>query len=150
MRWRVGLFRAALSIAPVPIHLILQHWLTINAFMPLCWGDLLGGLVPHASPGATLSGLDRRIGGHGLENKYSAVFPLAALLFGMADRRRSICTTARRRIAPNRNPRTQINDLGLSRICTNQHCHAPGSSDVARSGAKVRRCLERQRRFPRI
>ncbi len=33
-------FLAALSIAPVPIYLILQHWLTMNAFEPLCWGGI--------------------------------------------------------------------------------------------------------------
>ncbi len=45
--WEGGRFAqgiAALSIIPVPIYLILQHWLTMNAFEP-CSGQAFSG--PH-------------------------------------------------------------------------------------------------------
>lgn len=45
--------------------------------------DLLGRVTPHFSPGTTLSALIGILAGIGLENKYSIVFPLAGLLFGI-------------------------------------------------------------------
>ncbi len=75
---------AALSIAVVPIYLILQHWLTMNAFEPLCWTGVLWALS------RIIRRRDARywiaIGvlvGLGLENKYSIIFPVAGLLLGL-------------------------------------------------------------------
>jgi hypothetical protein len=74
---------AALSIAPVPIYLILQHWLTMNAFEPLCWAGIFWAasrLILRQDPRYWL--LIGAFAGIGLENKYSIAFPLAGLLFG--------------------------------------------------------------------
>ena len=75
---------AALSIAFVPIYLILQHWLTMNAFEPLCWTG-----VSWAASRIILR-RDQRywifigvLAGLGLENKYSIVLPVAGVLFGL-------------------------------------------------------------------
>lgn len=80
---RYAQFLAALSIAPVPIYLILQHWLTMNAFEPLCWAGIFWAasrLILHREPRYwVLVGV---LAGIGLENKYSIVFPLVGLLFG--------------------------------------------------------------------
>jgi hypothetical protein len=107
------------ALCPVPRSCVhrsgpdLSHTPTLahdERFRALMLGrDLLGGyLMLRQEPRYLV--LIGRLAGIGLENKYSVVFPLAALPFGMADRRRSFFTTAHRRIAPNRNPRTQIND----------------------------------------
>ena len=74
---------AALSIAPVPVYLILQHWLTMNAFEPLCWTGILWAasrLLLRQDPRYWL--WVGALAGIGLENKYSIVFPLAGLLVG--------------------------------------------------------------------
>lgn len=75
---------AALSIVPVPIYLILHHWLTMNAFEPLCWLGIVWAasrLLLRQQPRYWL--LIGVLAGIGLENKYSIVVPLAGLLFGL-------------------------------------------------------------------
>jgi hypothetical protein len=77
-------FLAALSIAPVPIYLLLQHWLTMNAFEPLCWAGIFWAasrLILRQEPRYLV--LIGALAGIGLENKYSIVFPLVGLLFGI-------------------------------------------------------------------
>jgi hypothetical protein len=75
---------AALSIAPIPIYLILQHWLSMNAFEPLCWTGLLWAasrIILRRDPRYwVVVGL---VVGFGFENKYSIVFPVAGLLLGL-------------------------------------------------------------------
>lgn len=75
---------AAVSIATVPIYLILQHWLTMNAFEPLCWTGLLWAasrIILRRDPRYwVVAGL---LVGLGLENKYSIIFPVAGLLLGL-------------------------------------------------------------------
>jgi hypothetical protein len=76
---------SALVVIPVPIYLILNHWLTMNAFEPLLWTGILWCAV------RMINTKDPRywlwIGllvGLGLENKYSMVFGIGGLLFGLA------------------------------------------------------------------
>ena len=75
---------AALAIAPIPIYLIMQHWLTMNAFEPLCWTGVLWAasrIVLRRNPRYWIA-----IGvlvGLGLENKYSIILPVAGLLLGL-------------------------------------------------------------------
>jgi hypothetical protein len=75
---------AALAVVPVPIYLILQHWLTMNAFEPLCWTGILW-----ATSRIVLRGDPRywmvvgALVGLSLENKYSIVFLIAGLIFGL-------------------------------------------------------------------
>lgn len=74
----------ALSIATVPIYLILHHWLTMNAFEPLCWAGLfwaVSRLIVRQEPRYWL--LIGTLAGIGMENKYSIVFPIAGLLLGL-------------------------------------------------------------------
>ena len=75
---RYAQFLAALSIASVPIYLILQHWLTMNAFEPLCWAGIFWAasrLLLRQDPRYLVSiGV---LAGIGLENKYSIVFPFS-------------------------------------------------------------------------
>jgi hypothetical protein len=81
---RYAQFLAALSIAPVPIYLILQHWLSMNAFEPLCWAGIFWAasrLILRQEPRYLV--LIGALAGIGLENKYSIVFPLVGLLFGI-------------------------------------------------------------------
>ncbi|WP_213807462.1 glycosyltransferase family 39 protein [Granulicella sp. dw_53] len=76
-------FLAALAIVPVPVYLILQHWLTMNAFEPLCWTGILW-----AASRITLRRDPRYwivvgvLVGLSLENKYSIVFLVASLTLG--------------------------------------------------------------------
>ena len=75
---------AALAILPVPIYLILQHWLTMNAFEPLFWMGVLWAvlrMIRRNDPRYWL--LVGVLVGIGLENKYSMLFLAAALLFGL-------------------------------------------------------------------
>jgi hypothetical protein len=75
---------AALSIALIPIYLILQHWLTMNAFEPLCWTGVLWAasrIILRRDPRYwSVIGV---LVGLGLENKYSIVFPVVGLLLGL-------------------------------------------------------------------
>lgn len=84
--WGGGQFAqgiSALAIIPVPIYLILQHWLTMNAFEPLFWTAALWAasrIVLRQEPRYWLL-----VGvwvGLGLENKYSMFFLAVALLLG--------------------------------------------------------------------
>ncbi len=81
---RFAQIMAALSILPVPIYLILQHWLTMNAFEPLLWTAVVWAglrLVRLGEPRYWL--LIAAFIGIGLENKYSMVVPAGALVAGL-------------------------------------------------------------------
>src|ERR1700761_8047982 len=71
---------AGAMVIPVPIYLLLDHWLTMNAFEPLLWAGLVWLVLR-----LTLRGDPRywlAIGalcGIGLLNKYSMALPMAAL-----------------------------------------------------------------------
>ena len=71
---------AAVAITSVPIYLILQHWLTMNAFEPLCWTGIFWAasrLVLRKEPSYwVLVGV---LAGISLENKYSVIFPIVGL-----------------------------------------------------------------------
>lgn len=75
---------AALAILPVPFYLILNHWLTNNAFEPLIWMGCIWCVLR-----AINSGEDRFwlwfgvLVGVGFENKYSIAFLLAGILTGV-------------------------------------------------------------------
>ena len=75
---------AGFAIIPVPVYLMLNHWLTMNAFEPLLWTTVLWlmlRLFGRNEPRYWLA-----IGvllGIGLENKYSIAFLAAALVFGL-------------------------------------------------------------------
>src|SRR5579872_5293643 len=76
---------AALAVIVVPIYMVLQHWLTMNAFEPLIWMGCAWCVVrmindedPRYWVGFGL------LAGVGLENKYSIVFFAAAMLIGLA------------------------------------------------------------------
>jgi hypothetical protein len=75
---------AGFAIIPVPVYLMLNHWLTMNAFEPLLWMTtlwLMLRLIGRNEPRYWLA-----IGvlvGVGLENKYSMVFLAGALVFGL-------------------------------------------------------------------
>jgi hypothetical protein len=75
---------AALSIAVVPINLILQHWLTMNAFEPLYWTGIFWAasrIILRRDPRYWM--VIGVLAGFGLETKYSIVFPVAGLLLGL-------------------------------------------------------------------
>jgi hypothetical protein len=76
---------AAFAVIPVPIYLVLNHWLTMNAFEPLIWTGLAWAAIRaiRLQDGRywLLAGL---MLGVGLENKYSVVFCAAALLPALA------------------------------------------------------------------
>ena len=75
---------AALAILPVPFYLILNHWLTNNAFEPLIWMGCIWCVLRTIN-----SGEDRYwlwfgvLAGVGFENKYSIAFLLAGILTGV-------------------------------------------------------------------
>lgn len=75
---------AALAILPVPFYLVLQHWLTDNAFEPLIWMGCIWCVLR-----AINSGEDRYwlwfgvLAGLGFESKYSIAFLLAGILAGV-------------------------------------------------------------------
>jgi 4-amino-4-deoxy-L-arabinose transferase-like glycosyltransferase len=76
---------AAFAILPVPITLILNHWLTMNAFEPLIWTVLAWAALRamNANDGKywLLAGA---MAGVGLENKYSISLFGFGLLVGLA------------------------------------------------------------------
>jgi hypothetical protein len=75
---------AALAIVPVPIYLILQHWLTMNAFEPLCWLGILWAVSRMAlrkDPRYWLAA--GALVGLGLENKYSVLLLVAGVIAGL-------------------------------------------------------------------
>ena len=75
---------AAFAIIPVPIYLVLDHWLTMNAFEPLLWMTVLWlalRMLFQNEPRYWLA-----IGalcGIGLENKYSMILLAAGLVFAL-------------------------------------------------------------------
>ena len=72
---------AAFSVLPVPLYLLLNHWLTMNAFEPPLWtATLLLALRMRALDEARYWLAIGAVWGIGLENKYSMLFPAAALV----------------------------------------------------------------------
>jgi dolichyl-phosphate-mannose-protein mannosyltransferase len=75
---------AALAILPVPLYLILQHWLTMNAFEPLIWMGCIWLVLRSINTGqprywfwfGVLAGV-------GFETKYSIAFLLLGVLVGI-------------------------------------------------------------------
>jgi 4-amino-4-deoxy-L-arabinose transferase-like glycosyltransferase len=75
---------AALAVIPVPIYLIMHHWLTMNAFEPLLWMGCLWCVVRAINCGeprywfwfGVLTGV-------GLETKYSIAFIVFGVLVGI-------------------------------------------------------------------
>ena len=75
---------AAFALLPVPVYLMLSHWLTMNAFEPLLWTTTLWlalRLVARDDPRHWLA--IGAVWGIGLENKYSMLFPAAALVLAL-------------------------------------------------------------------
>jgi hypothetical protein len=75
---------AALAILPVPLYLILQHWLTMNAFEPLIWMGCIWLVLRAINTG------DSRywfwfgvLAGVGFETKYSIAFLMIGILVGV-------------------------------------------------------------------
>ncbi len=75
---------AALAILPVPIYVLLDHWLTMNAFEPLIWMGCLWCVV------RAIKRDDARywfwlglLAGIGFETKYSIAFLLFGIFVGM-------------------------------------------------------------------
>jgi len=75
---------AALAIIPVPIYLILHHWLTMNAFEPLIWMACVWCVIRaiNRDQPAYLSWLGV-LTGIGLETKYSVAFLIIGILVGL-------------------------------------------------------------------
>jgi hypothetical protein len=75
---------AALAILPVPLYLVLQHWLNNNAFEPLIWMACVWCVLR-----ATNTGQDKYwlwfgvLAGVGFETKYSIAFLLMGVLVGV-------------------------------------------------------------------
>ena len=75
---------AAFSILPVPIYLIMHHWMTMNAFEPLIWMGCLWCILRAINTGeprywfwfGVLAGV-------GFETKYSMAFFLLGVLVGV-------------------------------------------------------------------
>ncbi|MBV9073047.1 MAG: glycosyltransferase family 39 protein [Acidobacteria bacterium] len=75
---------AALAVMVVPIYLILDHWLTMNAFEPLIWMGCIWCVLRAINRG------DQRqwfwfglLAGVGFETKYSIAFLLVGVLVGL-------------------------------------------------------------------
>ena len=75
---------AALAILPVPLYLILQHWLTMNAFEPLIWMGCIWLVLRAINTGEShywfWFGV---LAGVGFETKYSIAFLLAGIFVGV-------------------------------------------------------------------
>lgn len=76
---------AALAVIVVPIYMVLQHWLTMNAFEPLLWMGCAWCVV------RMINVRDPRywlgfgvLAGVGMENKYSMAFFVLSVLAGLA------------------------------------------------------------------
>jgi len=75
---------AAFAVIPVPIYLMLDHWLTMNAFEPLLWMSVVW-LAARMVRTQTLR-LWAPIGlicGIGMENKYTMLLPIAGLVVSL-------------------------------------------------------------------
>jgi hypothetical protein len=75
---------AALAVLPVPIYLIMHHWMTMNAFEPLIWMGCLWCVLRAINTGETRYWLwFGVIAGVGFETKYSIAFLLLGVMAGM-------------------------------------------------------------------
>ncbi len=78
---------AALTILPVPVYLILHHWLTMNAFEPLFWTGLFWAAARMVRRGQPRYWLCiGALAGFGMEKKYSMLLPSAALVLALLAR----------------------------------------------------------------
>src|SRR5215467_13952738 len=75
---------AALAILPVPIYLIMHHWMTMNAFEPLIWMGCVWCVVRAINTGRLSYWLwFGVIAGVGFETKYSIAFLLLGVMVGL-------------------------------------------------------------------
>jgi Dolichyl-phosphate-mannose-protein mannosyltransferase len=75
---------AALAVIPVPIYLILHHWLTMNAFEPLVWMGCIWCAVRAINLGESRYWFwFGALTGIGLETKYSIAFLVFGVLVGV-------------------------------------------------------------------
>jgi len=75
---------AALAVLPVPIYLIMHHWMTMNAFEPLVWMGCVWCVVRAINTGRLSYWLwFGVIAGVGFETKYSIAFLLLGVLVGL-------------------------------------------------------------------
>lgn len=75
---------AAVAILPVPIYLIMHHWMTMNAFEPLVWMGCIWCVLRAINTGQTRCWLwFGVIAGVGFETKYSIAFLLLGVLVGV-------------------------------------------------------------------
>jgi Dolichyl-phosphate-mannose-protein mannosyltransferase len=87
---------AALAVAAAPVYLLMQHWLTMNAFEPLIWMGCIWCIV------RWINRQDPRywvafgaLAGVGMENKYTIAFLLLAVVVGLlATRQWRVLTNA--------------------------------------------------------
>jgi Dolichyl-phosphate-mannose-protein mannosyltransferase len=85
---------AALAVAVVPFYLILQHWLTMNAFEPLIWMGCAWCVIRAVNTeNARYWLLFGVLAGVGMENKYSIAFFVFGIVAGL------LLTPARRVLA---------------------------------------------------
>ena len=75
---------AALAVIPIPIYLIVDHWITMNAFEPLIWMGCLWCVVRAVNTnGPHYWFWFGVLAGVGFETKYSIVFLLLGVLVGV-------------------------------------------------------------------
>jgi hypothetical protein len=75
---------AAFAVIPVPIYLMLDHWLTMNAFEPLLWMTVAWLAVRMArTRDLRLWAPIGLICGIGMENKYTMILPIAGLVVSL-------------------------------------------------------------------
>ncbi len=75
---------AAVSAACVPIYLVFQHWLTMNAFEPLIWTGCAWCVVRAVRTGEPRYWLGFGVlAGVGMENKYSMAFFIIGVITGL-------------------------------------------------------------------
>jgi hypothetical protein len=75
---------AGFAVIPVPVYLILNHWLTMNAFEPLLWTAMLLAavkMIRRDEPRYWL--VVGALVGVGMENKYTMLLVAVALVFGL-------------------------------------------------------------------
>jgi Dolichyl-phosphate-mannose-protein mannosyltransferase len=93
---RFAQWLAAFAILLVPVYLMLNHWLTMNAFEPLLWMTMVWLTLRMLARSAPQYWLPiGALCGIGLENKYSMLLLAVALVFGLL-------LTPERRILKNR------------------------------------------------
>lgn len=75
---------AALSVACVPIYLVFDHWITMNAFEPLIWMSCAWCVLRAIRTGDGRYWLGFGVlAGIGMENKYSIAFFIAGVAIGL-------------------------------------------------------------------